>query len=390
MSLKAAMFPFLARSLRAVGSAVTWPFRAMMSQDDPFDQLGDRFQQQEIWNEEYRIWHKNGPPYLQRAKERPCPGCGKSEPEPLWRSQDGYDYVRCRPCGLVYVTPFLSYDDWRDYFEKHAKETDWINEQVVTSRFEPEYFNTDKLRFASYLRTLQSLQPRGRVLDVGCLTGSFLALARDHGYDVTGVEHRARAVELMREKVGITARQGFFEEVADAMYREGKRYEIVTMWETLEHVLFPRTTLEWAHRLLEPGGIVAISVPNFDNPQVKILREHCFHLLGGPGNAGHINMFTAKTLGRMYEEVGFEVLRMETEGASSYVDILAWMCDRYDVINSYQNAVTPPSGRPSGTARNYSAKAVRLALACSPAFKVLENAFDKGPILLGIARKKRV
>ncbi|MEK6650266.1 MAG: methyltransferase domain-containing protein, partial [Bacteroidota bacterium] len=242
--MKMQLFRLLVSASRWLFWVLGLPFRAFAGSTDPFHENKKRFQQQEIWNEEYKIWARNGPAFLTRAKKRTCPNCFSPSSDHLWHSQDGYEYVRCSLCRFVYVTPYLDYDDWREYFAMFSEETRFINESVLTSRFEQAYFAEDRKRFHAYLKVLQRYQPRGRVLDIGCLTGSFLALARDRGYDVLGVEYRELAVEKMRSLLGIEALQGFFEELADSMIAGVRRHEIISMWETLEHVLYPRVVLE--------------------------------------------------------------------------------------------------------------------------------------------------
>ena len=153
-------------------------------------------------------------------------------------------------------------------------------------------------------------------------------------------------------------------------------------------MLYPDLVLNNARQLLSADGLVAITVPNFDNLQVKIVRERCFHCLGGPGNAGHINMFTPASLQGMLEKNGFKVLTMETEGSSSYYDILVSLSGRFDLLNSYSNAVSPPRKTPSRQPYFLSPVLLNAVLAFSPLWKVAENAMLKGAIILTIARRR--
>ena len=346
------------------------------------------YQQQEIWKTEYRIWEANRKEFLDKALPRLCPACNTTQTDPLWNSEDGYQYVQCRACDFVYVTPFFTYDLWREYFKRFQMDTEYINRRVIDSRFEKNYLNDDRERFLFYLDRIAEVKISGPVLDIGCLTGSFLSFARERGYEPHGIEYREYAIEAAKKNFNLDLQQGFFEEVASSMVEEGRRFDIITLWETLEHMLYPDLVLNNARQLLSADGLVAITVPNFDNLQVKIVRERCFHCLGGPGNAGHINMFTPTTLNRMLEKNGFDVLFMDTEGSSSYYDILAYLSGRFDQINSYSNSVVPPRKVPSNQPYFISPALMNAALALSPLWKVVENAMMKGAIILTMARKR--
>ena len=76
----------------------------------------------------------------------------------------------------------------------------------------------------------------------------------------------------------------------------GGNFDLITMWETLEHTVDPRRALTAAHAALRPGGLVAVTVPNVTNVQCTVLREHCFFAYGGYQGIGHVNLFSAETL----------------------------------------------------------------------------------------------
>ena len=358
----------------------------------PKDRISEKhlpkYQQQEVWKREYQIWEANRKEFLAKALPRTCPSCNGSDSAFLWNSEDGYQYVQCRECDFVYVTPYFSYNLWREYFKRFEKDTEEVNRIVIDSRFEESYLNEDRQRFSFYLDLLKKYKSQGAVLDIGCLTGSFLKFARERGYTPYGIEYRAYAIESAKKRFNLDIKQGFFEELAASMIADSQRFDMITLWETLEHMLYPDTVIRNAHQLLHPGGVIAITVPNYDNLQVRILRERCFHCLGGPGNAGHINMFTPATLTGMLTRIGFEVLFSETEGSSSYFDILAYLSGRFELINSYSNTFVRPR-KEGGHRPFYFAPAfMNFALAFSPLLKLLESASRKGAIIVAIARKK--
>jgi 2-polyprenyl-3-methyl-5-hydroxy-6-metoxy-1,4-benzoquinol methylase len=381
------LFLFLVRTIRGFFKVFESFLGLFVPRDGVSPKYAPNYLQQEMWKTEYQLWKTNNREFLKKARPRSCPACGSTDHFLLWNSEDGYQYVQCKACEFVYVTPFFSYDLWREYFRHFEKDTDTINRSVIDSRFEQSYIDEDRGRFSFYLRLLHKYKPTGSVLDIGALTGSFLKFSQESGYRPFGIEYRQYAIEASRKNFGLELTQGFFEEIAPSMIQSGQRFDIITLWETLEHMLYPKLALQNSNQLLAPGGLIAITVPNFDNLQVKILKERCFHCLGGPGNAGHINMFTPTTLTRMLEENNFKVVFMETEGSSSYYDILAYLSGRYELINSFSNTFLPPRKEPSRHPFFLSPTLMNFTLALSPFFSLLENAFLKGAVILTIARK---
>jgi 2-polyprenyl-3-methyl-5-hydroxy-6-metoxy-1,4-benzoquinol methylase len=388
MIMKKRLFLILARLLRACLDITETLLGIFVPKDRISERYLPRYQQQEVWKREYQIWETNRNEFLAKALPRACPSCDGSDSAFLWNSEDGYQYVQCRECDFVYVTPYFSYDLWREYFKRFEKDTEEINRAVIDSRFEPSYLNEDRQRFSFYLDLLKKYKTHGAVLDIGCLTGSFLKFARERGYAPFGIEYRKYAIESAKKRFDLNIRQGFFEEQAPSMIADTQRFDIITLWETLEHMLYPDAVIKHTHQLLRPDGVIAITVPNYDNLQVRILRERCFHCLGGPGNAGHINMFTPTTLTSMLERNDFQVLFAETEGSSSYFDLLAYLSGRFELINSYSNTFMKPGGGTSHRPFYFAPAFMNFALAFSPLLKLLENASRKGAIITAIARKK--
>jgi 2-polyprenyl-3-methyl-5-hydroxy-6-metoxy-1,4-benzoquinol methylase len=101
---------------------------------------------------------------------------------------------------------------------------------------------------------------RGRLLDVGCALGTFLALARDRGFEPHGVEISQFASTFAREKRGLDVFTGDLENYAAA----SGSFDVITFWDAIEHVTHPLENLKTARRLLRPGGLLLLTTDNFD------------------------------------------------------------------------------------------------------------------------------
>ncbi len=110
---------------------------------------------------------------------------------------------------------------------------------------------------APALAPARSLAP-GRALDVGCGRGALGAVLIAHGWRVDGVEPSPDAVEAARER-GVDARPGTLSSLA----LDDSVYDLVTFMHSLEHTVEPVRDLRRAAQSLQPGGMLAVTVPNF-------------------------------------------------------------------------------------------------------------------------------
>jgi SAM-dependent methyltransferase len=148
------------------------------------------------------------------------------------------------------------------------------------------------------IRQTQKVIPAGRLLDIGCGTGSLLKEASKF-YDCTGLEPSDRAADAA-ESEGF---QVIRSTVENAQIPDDA-FDVVTMDAVLEHVPDPVAVLQQIHRILRPGGIVVIKVPKLWGPSH---RRHGREW-NGFRVGYHLTMFTGKTLSAALEVAGFTPL----------------------------------------------------------------------------------
>ena len=140
----------------------------------------------------------------------------------------------------------------------------------------------------------------GKLLDLGCGDGRFLALASKL-FDVMGVELSPRAAQSAQQRVPSAAI--LVSPVTDAIVPEGS-FDIVTLFGYIEHEWQPATGLAVAFRALKPGGVLVIKTPNYASWNRRFMREDWC----GIHIPAHCNYFTPVTLGHMLRQSGFQVL----------------------------------------------------------------------------------
>lgn len=196
--------------------------------------------------------------------------------------------VKCRRCGLVYQNPIPSSGEIIDAYDG-----------VVDQRYEQERSGRIET-FSRDLGMLHRHQKGGKLVDVGCHLGLFLEVARANGWDVAGVEPSRWSVERARER-GLNVLHGTLESVP---FRD-ESFDVVTMWDVIEHLVDPLTELKRMHRILKPNGLLAISTMDVDAlfPRLARRRWPWFMQM-------HLVYFSRRTLHNMLTKAGFRVVEM--------------------------------------------------------------------------------
>ena len=226
--------------------------------------------------------------------------------------------VQCQRCGLVYTDPR---PDGHDIVETY---------QAVEDPLYMEEREGRVLTFEHHLKPLERLTgpPNGHpLLDVGCYTGVFVEIAARHGWEAWGVEPSRWAVEQAQAR-GLHIVQGTLE-TADL---PEATFDVVTMWDVIEHVTDPRGTLQQAHRLLKPDGLVVVHTIDIESPFARLMDARWPWLM-----EMHIYYFSRRTLRAMLENCGFRVLSDRPQGR--YL--------RLGYLMNRVSALMPALGRPA-------------------------------------------
>jgi SAM-dependent methyltransferase len=155
---------------------------------------------------------------------------------------------------------------------------------------------------------LNDISPGRRVLDVGCGTGDFVAFAVRHHFDAAGLDPAAEVVAGAR-KSGLDIHQGNLEDLVHQPHRElAGPFDTIAMLNVLEHVPDPVAMIENCRSLLNPGGILAVRVPNDfselqESAAAAIGKNHWWVV-----SPDHINYFDFESLERLLENLGFDVV----------------------------------------------------------------------------------
>lgn len=241
-----------------------------------------------------------------RFEDLPCNLCGANDydvvyhatpPEKRHVTSDNYSaasyhiledqVVKCKKCGFMYINP--------------RPKSEMIVEGY-SAAVDEAYVSQSEGRIATFkgsLKKIEKIYPqKGRILDVGCAAGFFLKAAKDEGWDTYGVEPSRWLADWGNKNFGLNIRAGTLE---GAKFPD-KYFDVVTLWDVLEHVPDAAGTLKEINRILKPGGIVVVNYPNMGSNLAKVFGRKWWFLL-----SVHLYYFTPKTIKAMLEKEGFEL-----------------------------------------------------------------------------------
>jgi dolichol-phosphate mannosyltransferase len=199
--------------------------------------------------------------------------------------------VQCLGCGLVYTNPQMPQDDMLSLYSQVEDKAYLDN---IGGRIQTFTYNLDAIR--------DYLPPSGRLLDLGSYCGVFLQIARDRGYDVTGVEPSVWAAKHA-QAAGLPTVTG---SIAD-LPADTKPFDVVCSWDVLEHVSDPMRELELINARMRPGGIFAFSTLDYGNWFPRVAGERWPWMMDM-----HLYYFDQKVLKQMVERAGFKLVHTRT------------------------------------------------------------------------------
>jgi 2-polyprenyl-3-methyl-5-hydroxy-6-metoxy-1,4-benzoquinol methylase len=146
-----------------------------------------------------------------------------------------------------------------------------------------------------------------RILDVGCSFGTFLRILNEKGFNAEGVEPAENAAEQCR-RAGLNVHCGL---LGDMGFQDGQ-FDVLTIYEVIEHLPDPRPLIEECYRVLRKGGMMFLSTGNAQSWTARVMGGGWDYFSMLDGGQGHISFFNPESISRLSESAGFSVERIET------------------------------------------------------------------------------
>ena len=231
-----------------------------------------------------------------------CRLCSSENWKPMFRKQHKdmeFQIVRCNNCGFIFMNPMLTEEGIKkvynsEYFHDYSSSV--IDEKDRKSANIFYHYLLKKIE-------KQTGMNKGNLLDIGCATGLFLDSVKkaNPGWRLYGCDTSRECVELGRKGLKLNLKVG---EIENCNYPENF-FELVTMFEVIEHIRSPMTSLKEINRVMKKGGYLVIQTGNNDSLISKIYgKKHSYFIIY------HVSYFSLKTIKMALEKNGFNVIKI--------------------------------------------------------------------------------
>lgn len=246
----------------------------------------------------------NGPEYNFKR----CKLCKEMTAEPTYALTDSTIYV-CQNCGFHFLNQLDCLSEKPTEENLNEESRHYIESRVDENR----HLHQNRLQLVrNYLNVSEA-----ETLDIGAGLGQFQILLNGHGARTKGIEPSSLRREYALEKVGVTLHR----ELIDSHYWQTEfiqHFDLITLWDVIEHVDFPQETLEAAVKLLKPGGMLCLDTPSrevlpyqlsqqlyrFSHGKISLFLPSFYSTV----RYGHKQIFTQQQLSELLERSGLEII----------------------------------------------------------------------------------
>ena len=247
-----------------------------------------------------------------------CPVCASGSASLRYRITR-FEILDCRECGLVYLWPQPGPEEIRAMFAQLYTSGEGSVPELRSYYafcYDDEPGNPLVQSYERWLDEVERHRAPGRLLDVGCGTGLFLAVARRRGWEPYGIDACEEATRHARLHFGLEVWNGEFSDLAG----QERRFDAVTGWDVIEHSREPVELLLAARRVLAPGGVIALSTPN-QRSILDLVAGAVYRVSGGRLTAAlekfyieqHFLYYTPRTLADSLARAGLEAVSLRRE-----------------------------------------------------------------------------
>jgi len=231
-----------------------------------------------------------------------CPLCNAANIKQFHR-WPSYSVDECAVCGFRFVDTNAP---------EYPKDAQYVYDEPGAFTANPEHPHIQR-RVQDILRFSH---PPGKALDVGCGRGEVCVALTQAGYACTGLDMKERLITSLQAQ---QPKVRWMRAMTDELERMGEQFDVITLYHVLEHVAKPVECLANIKRLLRPGGLLVLEVPNVAGWEAR-LKGHRWHYY----KVDHVNYFRPKDLVRAARLAGLNAVGMRGYQHFSYPQNVLW------------------------------------------------------------------
>lgn len=234
----------------------------------------------------------------------PCENCGSNQFSTLCEWNNLSKVVQCRHCGLQLVNPMPNKEFLDQLYRQDEEEHPYYQNYILERTDRKKSYNKQYHRRLNLLEKYS--KGKGKLLDIGCGGGFFLKAAEERGWDPHGIDIVPDFVKFARDELRL--KNVHCRSLEDSEY-EKHFFDVIVLWDLIEHLPHPSQFLKTLNRILRPGGLLVIWTPNANN--AAWLKGDWY----GYVPLQHLYFFSASTLKHTLQSTGFRVIYKNTNRA---------------------------------------------------------------------------
>jgi len=228
-------------------------------------------------------------------------------------SNKPYKVIKCSNCNMISIYPIPS----KNFITKYYNDPLYHNStyfRKMTTNFKG---SSEAELFSKGLNLIEKFYPKnGKILDVGCSSGVFLNMAKNHGWETTGIDISKDFVNYARKNFELDIRLGYLE---DFSFKENS-FDVVTLWDLIEHLREPVKLLNEVYRILRSEGILLIVTPDQDS-LIKKATDLSYKLsfrkwktpVSVVYDLHHLYYFSKRNIIKLLRKIGFKTIYLNKE-----------------------------------------------------------------------------
>ena len=236
-----------------------------------------------------------------KVEDVACNLCGSKKREHLF-TKKGFRLVRCCECRLAYIANPPDAEGIKSIYTASSN----YHDQLLDSG--SDEYQRQRRTAHQHMQMLRRFRPDPSgmlLLDIGCSSGIFLGEARSTGMVCMGAELSPDTAAFAQRHFNLPVHQGDWR---DAGFADAS-FDVVTLFDVIEHLPDPLQELKGLHRIVKPGGLLLLSTPDIDGlfPRASYPLANKLDYWPHPEPPHHLFQFSQKTLTAMVEKAGFTV-----------------------------------------------------------------------------------
>ncbi len=237
-----------------------------------------------------------------------CVVCGSAARKPLYKG-----IVQCSQCGHVYADLAMSDEEMMELYRKNyffgEEYSDYLRDKPILQK-----------NFRTRMKVLKRfLKPElhKRLLEIGSAYGFFLEVAKPDFESVCGIDITEDGCNYASETLHLPVIQDDFL----AHDFGGQQFEVMTMWDTIEHLREPNLYLEKLSGLMPSGSLLTFTTGDIDGWNARLRKEN-WRMIHPPT---HVHYFSRRTLAQMLDRYGYDVVYSKHCGFYRSLDMVLYM-----------------------------------------------------------------